>query len=84
MRIRELLAKSYKLMAENHPDPCNRRELFNENVELREKLAVAVKSLEGMHSHICDGGGDFPCSQMWYQDVIEEALDAIRGDSCGS
>ncbi len=42
----ELLAELDRLRAENHPDTCNRRELFIENVELREKLEVAVEALE--------------------------------------
>lgn len=48
-------------------------------------LLEAVEALEGMNDHVCDGGGDFPCSQMWFQDVarealakIDEALDTIR------
>jgi hypothetical protein len=47
---------------------------------LGNKLAVAIEALESMLSHICDGGGDFPCSQMWYQDVAQEALSKIRGE----
>lgn len=34
----------------------------------------AVNALREMREHICDGGGERPCSQMWYQDVIDETL----------
>ena len=40
-------------------------------------LLEAVEALEGMNDHVCDGGGDFPCSQMWFQDVAREALAKI-------
>lgn len=51
-----------------------------ERDQLREKIAVAKSCLEKMNRHICDGGGEFPCSQMWYQDLLEEALSKIKGD----
>lgn len=35
-------------------------------------------ALESMLDHVCDGGGDRPCSQMWFQDVAEEALAEIE------
>lgn len=44
---------------------------------LHAALVRAVEALEGMNDHVCDGGGDFPCSQMWFQDVATEALAKI-------
>ncbi len=44
---------------------------------LHAALVCAVEALEGMNDHVCDGGGDFPCSQMWFQDVAREALAKI-------
>lgn len=44
---------------------------------LHAALLEAVEALEGMNDHVCDGGGDFPCSQMWFQDVAREALAKI-------
>lgn len=39
-------------------------------------------ALQSMLSHVCDGGGERPCSQMWFQDVAEEALaSTITGQS---
>lgn len=32
------------------------------------------EALQLMLDHVCDGGGDRPCSQMWFQDVAEAAL----------
>lgn len=49
-------------------------------------LAEYEKALEDMLEHICDGGGERPCSQMWFQDVAEEMLTklkAARGDKGG-
>ncbi len=39
-----------------------------------EPAQVLVEALEAMLEHTCDGGGEKPCSQMWFQDVAEEAL----------
>ena len=35
---------------------------------------ILVEALDQMKEHLCDSTGDKTCSQMWYQDVIEEAL----------
>ena len=40
-----------------------------------ERLVEALKVID---QEICDGGGDMPCSQMWYQDVAREALEAYE------
>lgn len=48
-------------------------------------LAKAIAALKEAHltlteqlKHVCDGGGDKPCSQMWFQDVAQESLDEIE------
>lgn len=41
--------------------------------------------LQEMLGHVCDGGGERPCSQMWFQDVAERALRKLRaGEASGS
>lgn|SRR3990167_5656323 len=37
----------------------------------RDRFRAALREME---EHLCDGGGERPCSQMWYQDVIDETL----------
>lgn len=44
------------------------------DIELLLKIIeIQDRALEDMYENICDGGGEKPCSQMWYQDVIDEA-----------
>lgn len=38
------------------------------------KWKEAKDALREMLQHECEGGGDNPCSQMWYQDIIESLL----------
>lgn len=51
----------------------------------RTDLAKAIAALKEAHltlteqlKHVCDGGGDKPCSQMWFQDVAQESLNEIE------
>ena len=46
--------------------------------ESQEKLNIAIEFMEAMHTHLCSSTGKDVCSQMWYQDVIDEALTKIR------
>lgn len=45
---------------------------------LKEQAASLVSALEDMLEHICDGGGERPCSQVWFQDVAEEMLAKLK------
>ncbi len=54
---------------------------YDENARLQpivELCAQMAEALENMLEHICDGGGERPCSQMWFQDVAEDALMSAR------
>jgi hypothetical protein len=44
---------------------------------LKEIVEVLYGALEGINEHICDSKADSPCSQMWYQDICEEALKQV-------
>lgn len=48
------------------------REMDAERDKLRRAFGLMLE-------HICDGGGERPCSQMWFQDVAEEALKDDKG-----
>ena len=42
----------------------------------RTRSAKLVEALKEMRGHMCDANVHEPCSQMWYQDVIDEAIAA--------
>lgn len=51
------------------------QELKDERDRYKKENERLGSALESMLEHVCDGGGERPCSQMWFQDVAQEALE---------
>ncbi len=64
-------------VVDEEPDYSN---LFYKAINIAEydKLAksneILREALVEMLDHVCDGSGEKPCSQMWFQDVAEDTL----------
>lgn len=62
-----------------YPTQAEIENLQGQITKLKSDLAIAVEALKEIKEEICDGGGTWACSQMWYQDVAEAALQKIEG-----
>lgn len=66
----------------SHEEWVNNAELIANAPAYLAKAISALKeaylTLTEQLKHVCDEGGDKPCSQMWFQDVAQESLNEIE------